>query len=81
MSNTTLNRLLNLPDYLKRNLIFHAEGINFGIRWVDRLIRTFESNSAIAAINYPVDLYIDGTRYSGELEVRRDGTHAVHMAH
>ena len=81
MSTTTLNALLALPDYLKRNLIFHAEGINFGIRWIDRLIRTFESNKAIAAVNYPVTLYIESVPYNGELEVRRDGSHAVRMIH
>ena len=81
MPNNVLNNFLNLPTVLKRKLVFHAEGINFGIGWVDRLMRTFESNSAIASICYPVTLYIESEQYTGELEVRRDGTHAIRMKH
>ncbi len=81
MPSNAINNLLNLPAYLKRNLIFHADGISFGVAWIDRLIRTFESNKAVTAVNYNVTLYLDGKPYDGELEVRRDGTHAVRLAH
>ena len=81
MTNKAITNIIALPGYLARNMILHAEGIHLGIRWVDRLIRAFESNAAIAAINYPVVIFIEGRKYNGELEVRRDGTHAVHMAH
>ena len=82
MTNETLNRLLDLPNFCKRNQIYHAENPNyFGIRWMDRLIRTFEKDNAVASITYPITLYIESVRYSGELEVRRDGSHAVRMTH
>ena len=81
MSNTTLNRFLDLPDFLKRHTIYHAEGFSFNISWIDRLIRTFSSEIAVQSITYPVDIYIESVRYSGELEVRRDGTHAIRLAH
>lgn len=81
MPNNVLNNFLNLPATLKRKLVFHAEGISFGIRWVDRLMRTFESNRAIVSINYPVTVYLESTPYAGELEVRRDGTHAIRLNH
>ena len=81
MSNATLNALLELPAFLKRHLIFHSEGFNVGIEWIDRLIRTFESNKAINSITYPVTLYLESACYSGELEVRRDGSHAVRINH
>ena len=81
MSTATLNALLELPNYLKRNLIFHADGISFGIGWIDRLIRYFSSETSAQSVTYPVDIYIQSVRYSGELEVRRDGSHAVRMLH
>ena len=81
MPNNALNKLLELPGFLKRNLIFHAEGINFGIAWIDRLVRYFESDGSVAAVNYPVTLYLEGKPYTGELEVRRDGSHAVRLVH
>ena len=81
MNNVTLNRLLDLPNYLLRHQIYHSEGFQFGVRWLDNLIRTFDSFQGIKSINYPVDIYIESKRYSGELEVRRDGTHALHMTH
>ena len=81
MSNTTLNRFLDLPDFLKRHTIYHTEGFSFNISWIDRLIRTFSSEIAVQSITYPVDIYIESVRYSGELEVRRDGTHAIRLAH
>ena len=81
MSNATLNNFLDLPATLKRKLIFHANGLSFGIGWMDRLIRYFSSESSAQSVTYPVDIYIESVRYSGELEVRRDGTHAIRMLH
>ena len=81
MSNTTMTRLWALPGFLKRNNIFHAEGFEFGNSWIEGIIKSFESCEAIAGINYPVILFIEDKCYDGELEVRRDGSHAVRMIH
>lgn len=81
MPNNALNNFLNLPATLKRKLVFHAEGFNFGIGWVDRLIRYFSSETAAQSVNYPVTIYLESTPYAGTLEVRRDGTHALRLNH
>ena len=81
MSNNAIYSILNLIGFLKSHLIFHSEGISFGIGWADRLIRYFSSEASVQSVTYPVDIYIESVRYSGELEVRRDGSHAVRMLH
>lgn len=81
MSTTVINTLFNLPGFLARNHITHAYHMPFGASWVDKLIRYFDSETAAAAVNYPVKIEIDGIVYDGVLEVRRDGTKAVKMNH
>ena len=81
MPNNVLNNFLSLPDTLKRKMIFHSNGMSFGVGWMDRLIRYFSSEKAAVSITYPVYIYIESIRYAGELEVRRDGTHAIRLAH
>ena len=81
MGNTAINRILALPAYLERHNIYLANTMfpHFGVRWADRCIRDFEAKPSPVSITYGVDLYIEGTRYDGELEVRRDGSHAIRM--
>ena len=83
MTNEAISRILDLPRYLERNSIYQANTMfpHFGIRWADRCIRAFEATPSPVSITYNVDLYIEGKRYDGELEVRRDGTHALRMVH
>ena len=83
MESTAINRIMALPRYLERNNIYRRNSMfaHFGIRFIDTVIRYFEAEPAAVSINYPVELYIDGKCYNGELEVRRDGTHAVRMEH
>ena len=82
MTNEAINRILALPNWLERHSIYQANTMfpHFGIRWADGCIRAFEkSKPCPVSITYKVDMYIEGKCYDGELEVRRDGTHAVRI--
>lgn len=81
MSNTAIYKLLELPDFLRRHTIFHAEGLQLGVRWIDWLIRYFSSEVSAQSVTYPVDVYIESIRYNGFLEVRRDGSYAIRLEH
>ena len=82
MESTAINRILSLPRYLERNSIYRANSMfaHFGIRFADGVIRFFENEPAARSITYKVDLFIEGKAYDGELEIFRDGSHAVRMA-
>lgn len=80
MSSPAINALLDLPEYTRRNRIEHIHGMYFGIRWIDKLIRYFDSETTAQSVIYPVTLWLDGRPRRGELEVRRDGSHAVRLA-
>ena len=79
MENTAINRILALPNYLERHNVYQANTMfpHFGVRWADRCIRDFEAKPSPLSITYAVDMYIEGKCYDGELEVRRDGSHAL----
>ena len=81
MENVAINRILALPAYLERHSIYQANTMfpHFGVRWADRCIRDFEAKPSPLSITYAVDMYIEGKCYDGELEVRRDGSHALRI--
>lgn len=83
MTNEALNRILALPAYLERHSIYKANTMfpHFGIRWADGVIRQFEATPSPLSITYKVDIYLEGKCHDGELEVRRDGTHAIRLIH
>ena len=83
MTNEALNKILALPRFLEAHSIYQANTMfpHFGIRWADRCIRAFEGTPSPLSITYKVDVYLEGKCYDGELEVRRDGSHAIRLIH
>ena len=83
MTNEALNRILALPRFLETHSIYLANTMfpHFGTRWADRCIRDFEATPSPLSITYNVDIYLEGICHDGELEVRRDGTHALRLRH
>lgn len=82
MTNEATYKILDLPHFLESHYIYKTDWPrHFGVRWADSLIRYFNSETAANSVVWPVDIYIESVRYSGELEVFRDGSHAIRMAH
>ena len=83
MTNEAVNRILALPRFLEAHSIYQADTMfpHFGIRWADKCISAFGATPSPVTITYKVDVYLECKRYDGELEVRRDGSHAIRLIH
>ena len=81
MKNEALNKMLAMPQALKRRNVYRADSRPFGIGWMDKMIRAFETMPTPVSITYEASLFIEGKWYDGEIEVSRDGDLAVRMRH
>lgn len=83
MSNNAIEKLRALPGYLRRNSIFNAKDKEFDQKWIDNLVLYFDEEPAALSVNIPVLIWLAGEHgfgfTDGELEVRRDGSHAVRL--
>ena len=73
MTNDTLTKFLSLPDTLKRRSIIQRNGYPFGIGWMDRTIRSFESDPKPLSITFAARINLECFWHDGFIEVDRDG--------
>lgn len=84
MTEKAIALIKGLPAYCERNSIYKADTMypHFSIGWAEGLVRYFAETPAARSVTYRVELYdIPGGPYDAELEVMRDGFHALRMAH
>ena len=75
--------ILTLPESFRlRNIHPKAEGFRFSIRWASGLVGYFQKEPSAASVTYEVSILLSGAGWhDGTVEIRRDGTHAIRLAH
>ena len=81
MTNETLTKFLALPETLKRRNIIRRDNFDFGVRWLDRMIRDFDTDPKPMSITYYARINLDGYWHDGYIEVDRNGNLAVSLEH
>ena len=77
MANEAIYKVLDLPKVLSRKQVVRNDGTQFGFGWAVKVVRYLTSEPAAYSVNYPATLWLGGKPYAGEVEIRRDGSHAV----
>lgn len=73
--------ILQLPDALNQRMVYGTPECKFSIRWACNLIRYFEREQAAREVTFPAIVYLPEGMLDGFLDVRRDGTYAIRLAH
>ena len=81
MTNEALNNMLTLTATLKRRNIIQRDGYPFGVRWLDRLIRDFNTDPKPQSITYYARINLGGYWHDGYIEVDKTGNLRVSLEH
>lgn len=85
MANNTVSLgmldILQLPDTLIQRRVYGTSECKFSIRWASNLIRYFEREQAAKEVTFPAIVYLPEGMLDGFVDVRRDGTYAIRLAH
>ena len=81
MTNDALSKLLGLADIFNRRAIVQRDGLPFGTRWTDHLLRSFDSAPKPLSITFEASIYLDGYWHDGFIDVDRDGDFRVRLQH
>ena len=81
MTNEALTTMLTLPATLKRRNIIQRDNYPFGVRWLDRMIRDFNTDPKPMSITYFARINLEGYWHDGFIEVDRDGHLRVSLEH
>lgn len=78
----TLNKLLGLPEILKRRNIVQTNGYPFQTGWADKMIRSFTNAVPTpTSITYKMKVWLETRWYDGEIEITREGDLMVRLEH
>lgn len=79
MKNEAIYKILYLPEYCNRNRITRRDDdkLRFEFGWALKIVKFFKDEPAANSITFPAYLYLNGHSYRGEIEIYRNGHHAV----
>lgn len=77
MTNEAIYKVLDLPNFCKRNSIQPRDGGMFSFGWALRAVKYLRDETAATSVTYPATLWLNNRPYDGEIEIYRDGRHAV----
>lgn len=83
MTNEAIYKILDLPAYCNRNRIGRRDDdhARFEFGWALKVVKFFTGEPAAKSVTFPAWLYLNGRNYKGEIEISRDGHHAVRIVH